>query len=133
MARLVVVEQVYHQDGCESASVEPSYSEELTTDEQRFSRRMTVGGAAVPLETGWLTECSLLVLWNRTGRGRPVIPTAKQVETDKAAVVEVRFGGGDPALLSVGESLRVRPAELSGVSLRCRLGEATIEAYVYPK
>lgn len=132
MGRVVVVEQVYYQGEGMPMSIEPGYTVP-TGDEQPFLRYVTVGETPSPLDCAWLKECSSLVIWNRTGEGLQVNPSTVERDAIAASVVEVLFGGGQPLLLNPGESLRVRPSDLSTVSLRCRKGAARVIIHAFPK
>lgn len=91
--RIVVVENVYHQaeGGMNPTHVYPKYTQFLTTDEQPYLRHTKVGEQWVQLDTGWLKECSLIVLENMEGLFQFRNPTEQEVEEATKKVIEIGF------------------------------------------
>lgn len=115
-AKILVVEQVYYQDdGCQPSSIEAGYARVIGGHEQPFTRVMRVGQEPVPLECGWLTTCSVLVIWNKG-----------------PSDIEVSLGGF-VALLGPTESLRIRPESLNRILLRSRGDMCRVDVYMYPE
>lgn len=115
--RIVVVENVYHQgsDGMPTTHVYPRYTQFLTTDEQPYQRHTKVGEEWVRLDTGWLNECSLIVLENTEGLFQFRNPTKEEVEETKKKVIEIGFISDAIALQR--ESIKVEVDPVSGKKL----------------
>lgn len=112
MARVVVVEQVYYQDdGCQPSSVDLGHVVPVGR-EQPFVRRTEAQLEWAPVERGWVEECSLMLIVNKSKTS-----------------VEVRFGAGDPVAVVPGANLRAHPTVLGGVQLR---GSGEVWVYLYP-
>jgi hypothetical protein len=91
--RIVVVENVYHQsaEGLNPTHVYPRYTQFLTTDEQPYLRHTKVEEEWVALDTGWLKECSLIVIENMEGSFPFFNPTPEQVAEAVKKVIEIGF------------------------------------------
>jgi hypothetical protein len=91
-ARLVIVENVYHQiTGEQPTSLAPvAYSAPLASDEQPYQREFKVGPGWEMLDHGWLDPqgVSLLCLRNRPDQ-RNVRPNADEAAADAAKVIEL--------------------------------------------
>lgn len=141
VSRVGVVETIYHiQVNEQPTSVETRYGRILKTDEQPFTRRFKVGPEWIPLPSGWLAEASLLLLSNE-GAAEPVRgnPTPEQAAQAAAMVVDVAFNpcveklDSVPALLiPPGESMRVIPADLKTIRLRCLTGLVKCVLTLFP-
>lgn len=131
---VTVVESVYHQVPGEQPTqpVESRYSSELATDEQPFIRKFKVGSEWKALETGWLNDCSMLVLKNEAPHWT-VQPTDEERLEAALKVVEMGCGGKALAELPPGESLRFRPADICSLRVRCIAGAANCVLCLFPK
>ena len=128
--RLTVVETVYRQEpGASPALWQTRFSRQLTVEDEPYERRLTLGGAWVPLAQGaWLKSASQLCLANlERGEGK-VVEVAVAPEGGEPAVFALLLPGGpDP------EGLRLRPADLSRLVARCRQGEAQVRLFLTPE
>jgi len=137
-ARLTVVEHVYYQATGEDAWEVPnsSYSRFLTTDEQPYVRKLTATEEWTKIDTGWLTECSTLVIVNEEGGFRSRLPTEEQKEETAKKILEVGFHqhNYDVGWLVVlpQESLRMCPSHLGKLFIRCQFGTAKFTIYIIP-
>lgn len=119
--RVVVVEHLYRQFGSEEpVSASGSYCSPVFLDEQVYERRLKVGAAWQRLADGcWVSRASLLIL---TGPDRPwllELALLPPVETSRTM-----FSPPPPepvivARVLAGESLRMRPAALESLLVRC--------------
>lgn len=135
LPRLTVVEQVSYQ-GEESGVVgsHAAYSRRLKTDEQPWVREFTLGDQWKPLECGWIEACGLMTLKNK----------------GLTATVELCFLPPDDlgprtnwsppkrepsadCYLPPGESMRVVPADVKRLRVRCREGSARCALTLYPE
>lgn len=135
-AKLIVVEQVYHQnDGDEPAAYESRWCRILLTDEQPYGpRKVKVDREWRLLDTGWLNDASLLGLSNEEGKHLQANPTAAEADLSSRKVVELSFDGSEAAILiHPGQDCRFSPANVNGIWLRCQAGPVNIMARVYPK
>lgn len=136
-ARLVVVENVYHQ---------PTNGPAVTVAGTRFGRNLAhgedrrpdsflvvVGAEWTALDCGRVPACGQIVLVNEEGRFTGLQPT--QAERTDAAyrVVEVAVEGGPPLLLvRPGESARFEPADATRLRLRSRHATARVTVHLVP-
>lgn len=136
--RLTVVESVYHQtpDG-QPAVTESRYGRWLASTEQSYVRRLKVGPGWERLDTGWVTDCSQVVVINYEGAGLRVNPTP--AERDAVAALVVQAGVGLPGVGPVachdvppGESCRFRPTPGAALYLRCPAGVARVSITAVP-
>lgn len=144
--RMGVVETVYHQSpGDNPTSVESKFSRLLKSDDQPFSRKMTVGAEWVEISTGWLEKSplSMIHISNREGENRQVIPTPLELIKMAERVVEIAlqtFPNGphnEPVFeefadIHPGESCRFTPKRARQYFLRCRSETAKVTATVFP-
>ena len=137
--RIVVVEHLHH--------IEPNNSEPVTanhrflrwldTDEQPYVRKQKVTQSQVPLDHGWLTECSLLSIHNPI----PIYeknPEVEVKESDQKKIIEVSIdlGGGASATLChipPGESMRLPQTDPTRILLQLLHGdEVKVEVHLFP-
>ena len=141
LARLTVVESVHCQTVDSSPwGISTSFERTLKTDEQPYVRKLTATEEWTKLDTGWLTECSMLVLVNEEGLFKGRQPTPEQKIESAKKVIEV--GCALPHLdtircigaweLPPKESMRGCPTELSIVFVRCQHGTAKFTVYIFP-
>lgn len=154
-SRIVVVSHVVYQSlGDQPVKLERSYSRQLTTTEQPYLRKLTIGSQWVPLDKGWLNQASLLDISNEEGKHLQVNPEDWEALAIKGRVVEVAcipmfaesavkhrdMHSPDilvPELVAdwlvpPRESIRVIPTDLSRVRLRCQNGEARCVLSIFP-
>lgn len=136
-ALLTVVQTYYHQqEGMQPTQVETRYTRELGTDEQPYVRHGKVGSEWTRLDSGWLTECSLLVIKNNEGRFTDRIPTQEQRQEVMSRVIELAFGKANPTcslLVHPNEAHPMHVTSLKDIWLRCSKGEAKLSVIIFPK
>lgn len=113
--RLTVVEKMYHQaHGGEPTCVESVYEVQLQTDEEVYSRSLTIDETPVPLDRGWLNgkPINQIVIHNK--------------EAAPSKQMFVGFGSDVGLLVLPGQSSRFLPSgeltiqSMSG-SLKCKI------------
>lgn len=126
--RVTVVEQISHQRaGRNPISYPSSFTRELKTSEQPYSREITVGPEWQPLDTGWIAECGQLSIVNKAGSfPYQRQPTKEQLEESAKQILEVgdrfsEFRWRIPA----GESLRGFPSDAKLLFIRSQHGTIT--------
>jgi hypothetical protein len=91
-ARIVVIEQVYHQEhGQQPTLIDHSFVRMLDSDEQPYVRKITVGEQWERLDTGWVAKVGMIVFTNDEGKNFHVNPTDAQKADVADRVVEVCF------------------------------------------
>jgi hypothetical protein len=153
--RVTVVESIYHEniDGPHQIHAQP-FSYNLQSDEQTYTRIMTVGTEWTKLDTGWLNnKCSLIHLLNLGSRVGPTRPTEQESQEAESKIVELSiqhyiYTGKEPSCkepnhlicsyLSPRKSIRVEPkgpkCNLSdGYYLRCRSGTTRVQITALPE
>lgn len=147
---LTIVQNIYHQqEGMQPIHVESRISRKLSSDEQPYVRQLKVGEIWTPLETGWLGECSILVIKNNEGRFTDKLPTPEQVEEAESKVLEIGFSTRGPSPLNpksiepeviIGaleilprESHPIHPIALWSVYIRSRKGETRYSVTIIPR
>jgi hypothetical protein len=132
MARLVVVEQVHHQErGASPTSLDTRYSVELSSDEQLYVRRLGVNEELARIDFGWAKEPAMLVLRHERPV-RSVHPSAEEAAADGARRVEVLVGDRAFAVVRPGCSLRLEPSAGAELNVRCTQGSAKCTLMVVP-
>lgn len=132
MARLVVVEQVHHQErGAQPTSLDTRYAVELSSEEQPYLRRLSVGEELSRMDFGWAREPALLVLRHERP-ARSVHPGAEESAADEARRVEVLVGDRAFAVVRPGCSLRLEPSAGAELNVRCTQGAAKCTLMVVP-
>jgi hypothetical protein len=126
-----LVEMLFHQgsDG-QVHPVETRLAKELESDEQMWIRVSRVGPEWTKLETGWIEECTMLLIRNDEG-GFQRMPTKE--EKDEMAQQVIFVGqppiGGDKQnvvlswFIRPGESLRGSPVDLRHLFIRSGSGK----------
>ena len=144
-ARLTIVSVVYHQPlGEEPHSFPHKISKPLTTDEQAYTRKLKVTQEWQPIDIGWLTSLSLLLITNEEGKY-----TTQPSEEEKLAIsqrvleVGIKVEGGYPLsvtypgptpifLIGPGDSFSASPCNCKSLYLRCQnhsVAKVTINAF----
>lgn len=145
-ARLTTVSVVYHQPlGEEPHSFLHKTSKPLTTDEQAYTRKLKVTQEWQPIDTGWLTSLSLLLITNEEGK-HTTQPTEEEKLAISQRVLEVGINVEDGYPLSVacpgptpvfligpGDSFSASPYDCSSLYLRCQSGVAKVTVNAFPK
>lgn len=124
-ARLVVSEAVYHQiKGSDPVTAGTKFTRCLTTEEQAYIRRFKTATDWTPLDTGWLEECSLIMVFNNS-EDSTIIEVGKAIQVNDLIFVTTVFR------IPKGESLRGTPADLKSLCLKSEKPcKATL--YVFP-
>lgn len=89
--RVTVMESICHENenGPHQIPLSP-FSYSLQSDEQTYSRIMTVGSDWVKMDTGWLGESvSMIHLYNMEGKLGPHRPTDEQKSEIESRVIQV--------------------------------------------
>jgi hypothetical protein len=132
MARLVVVEQVHHQEqGAEPTSLDTRYSLELSSEEQPYLRRLSIGEELSRMDFGWTREPVLLVLRHER-LVRAVHPSEAERAADEARRVVLLVGDRAFAEVRPGSSLRFEPSAGAELNVRCTQGTAKCTIMVVP-
>lgn len=148
--RLTVIGTAYHQSGqAGPTSVAPSYSRVLKSDEQVYHRRVTVGEGWVPLDTGWVSDASLIVVEN-VGVARATNPTDAERAADAGRTVVLAVAPEDQsarthhskgprpdpipfASVRVGEHVRITdPVPGGKLRVRCVAGSTGVIVTAFP-
>jgi hypothetical protein len=141
-ARMTVRDMVYHQNpGDQPTLAETAFTVDLTTQEQPYRRPQVATQRWSPVDFGYLTEASHVVIENREGRFTQRVPTPEQREAAEAKVLEIAFFAGidmheRPAaciLVPPRQSIRVVFAKLGLVKIRSQYGDARYFVCAFPK
>lgn len=136
-SRLTVVEHVYHQSPDEEAfEQEIRYSRFLATDEQPFLRKLKVTEEWATISSGWLDNCSVLLIKNASGnlRLRSVTPSPQEVEQERRKVIQVAYEDSKYHFdVLVGETMRVSPSSLQALRIRCAEGTGRADISIIPE
>jgi hypothetical protein len=131
-ARLVVVEQVHHQEqGSAPVSLDTRYTVELSSDEEPYVRRLNVGEETARLDFGWAKDPAMLVLRHERPV-RSVHPGAEEAAADEARRVVLLVGDRAFAAVRPGCSLRMEPTAGAELNVRCTQGSAKCTIMVVP-
>lgn len=136
--RLTVVEMVYVQaPDSGPVAIESRYGVWIESDEQTYTRRLTVGPEWQALDLGWLRDKPIALLHlSNEGNGRAfVTPTAEESAALAEQIVEVTATRQYVPLsyLSPGESLRMPPPDSFEWYVRCRNGKAKCVLNLVPR
>lgn len=150
--RLTVVKHIYHEVGGETVTDTPhNYERILQSDDDKTSKRITVGQDWCYLPEGWVTRLSKILVINKetvslslSGEEREKEWEAKTVQigfrNDNEAEDRIRTQWSPPRRpvsprinVPPGESVDFCPADrLDNVVFRCVEGEAKIIVTVFP-
>ena len=135
--RITVVETIYHQPfGQNPFSIEDRYDRELETKEQPYSRLCKATEEWEPLDCGWLASgASLLHIKNDEKLGTEVLPTTQEKEEHAKHVLQVKLGRGILCLCLIppGETMRISPTELAGITIRSAHGNTNFTLTLFPR
>ena len=147
-ARLTIVSVVYHQPlGEEPHSFPHKISRPLLTDEQAYTRKLKVTQEWQPIDIGWLTSLSLLLITNEEGK-YATQPSEEEKLAISQKVLEIGFQGKvnyPPAydlsslfptpvfLIGPGDSFSASPCDCESLYLRCQSGVAKVTINAFPK
>jgi hypothetical protein len=141
-SRIVVKETVYFQpSGDGPISVENGWSAWLATDEQPYCRRMKVEESWVPLDMGWLEDCSLIHLHNPAPTFQ-VNPTDEEKREASSRIVQIGVMPALPlqseqptpfAVLSPGTSMHLSPFDAKSLLVRCLHSEVRLSLTIIPR
>lgn len=147
--RVTIVESIYHENNEGPAQINtPSFSYQLTSDEQAYTRIMTVKEEWVPLDTGWLDgKVSMIHLFNMEGKIAPVRLSEEQKADIQSRVIELGISCVGPkpvengmitcSYLSPRKSIRLETKGLSEnlsqrYYLRCLSGSCKVQVSCLP-
>lgn len=128
VGRITVVDRVYQQSSEDSLMTESGFFRWLKTADQPYQRKLSIGKQWVKLDHGWLKAAGMMVLECHLTQFQ-VQPTDEQRRAAEARIIEVGVGETNPVpafVVRPGESMRVMPADLDILWLRCRKGYARV-------
>jgi hypothetical protein len=130
--RLTVLGQTYYQAPDEPpVLVEERFAIPVSGGEQVFTRRLVVGEARVAIDFGWLVSTSLLVIENRGGPPRQLVPTPEEKLEDEDRWVSVYFGETAGIIIPPGQSARFR-SSAAPLSVVCYKGSTRVTYTAFP-
>ena len=135
-SRLVVVENIYHQEsGRQPTSVESNYTRFLKTDEEVYRRRMKVGENWMSIESGWIEKPGMIILKNEEVYRGAVNPTPDEIKEVQKKIVEVSSSTLPDCswFILPGENMRGIPKDLSNIRLRCQHSTAMVSIILIPE
>jgi len=137
--RLTVVDNLYYQvPGDEPEHFQATFSRTLESDEQPYTRKISVGPEWRLLDFGWIDEPGLFILDNR-GLPRMQFIQEKQPDPESLAVLVRPRGvsGHFSWRVPVGESARFSPNWAAGaehpVEVACPGGEVRCILHALPR
>jgi|SRR3972149_944886 len=104
----------------------------LPTTEQAFVRTLEIDSEWVDVETGWVRQCSQLVIQNR-GTSFQVQPSPEEIKAAEGKVIELGRNGEGFYRIHPGMVFCGAPVQLAGWQLRCPTGLVHCEIYVFPE
>jgi hypothetical protein len=135
-AEVTVVNKAYHQPGdSDPTCVETGYSYFLETDEQPFTRIHTVGEDWIPLQTGWLTDSSLVIISNDGAKRANVVLTEEEEDERSKRFILVAFEDTSRPTIIIrpGRSAEFEPLTLNGIKIRCTKNSVRYTASILPR
>jgi hypothetical protein len=134
MDRVTVVGNVYHTS-TENGVVDfpMRFGRHLKTTEQPYVRRLNLTEEWKLVDTGWLDDCSLVAIENRTtkydGQSRPVF------SKDTAGTVELSYTKqpDQSFIIPPGEAYTFVPSDVTKLYVRSRKGNAVVSLHVLPE
>jgi hypothetical protein len=128
-ARISVNESIYHQEygGSQPTPNKPiRFGRDIDTDEQPYSRKITVTEEWKPIEKGWIEKCGLLTIENLE---------AFKKDPDKTIEVGVGVEGNIYRFTQIraGEGMRLDPIEFGALRIHCCKGSVKALITLYPE
>lgn len=133
--RLTVVEQLYYQQpGVEAIQIDAGYSYFVQENEQAFKRISVATPEWKPINLGWITKSSCIIIQNRHGtENRRTLTGEEQAEQDRH-VIQVRFKDSAYCMeIAPRESIRFKTPNLSALELRSAYGEPRYTYHLIPE
>jgi hypothetical protein len=130
-SRIVVVGAVVWQsaNNPRPTHITPNFGRFLETEEQPYQRpRMKVDETARPLDCGWVTRASRVVVENLEGLRLTLMPTQEQMDEIARRIVKV----GADVIVRPGELVDFEPEDVTKLTIRCLKGEAYINLTIIP-
>jgi hypothetical protein len=109
--RITIVSNITHQaPGEEAVSVVPRFHRNISSDEQPYQRRKSIGSKPEPLDFGWLKDnAGLVIIQNDEGSFLQRNPTEEEREEVSGRILSLLLVSGD-----VHHTLaHIRPGEAS--------------------
>lgn len=139
--RVTIVDSIYHSvQGQDPVSFEFRFNIKLDSDEQIYVRsRIKCPSKWIPLDTGWIEDCSVLIIENKGWSEQQYIPTEKEEIAERKRVVELAYvnkGGRalhKPWIVPVGSTTKLFPSSLENLCIRCAYKETRISLIAIPK
>lgn len=108
----------------------------LETSDQTWSRRGEIGEAPEPIPLGWFSDMSQIgyvVVENLEGKNEQLRPSKEQQAETAGRVIQIGADSGLQLLVRPGWPQQFLPAELTGLTMRCRSGIARYRLTLFPK
>lgn len=110
-----------------------SYTQD-PSDEEPYTRRLSVGPKWTPLDLGWLDGAAGLVVLVNNPPTRATLPTPGEVAADAAVVLEYRVGGGGTCRVRRGLFALLDTDDPAAVEVRVQGGpKAHVTVLVLPR
>lgn len=138
--RLSVSTTILHsENGEQPTALEMRFSAYPTEEGSPYKRNLTVphGEVAIPLDTGWIKQASLIHIANKTGLKWQLIPSKEELADHAGAIVRLRHkddaGGG--ILIRPGKFIIVELEDPSSYVLECvsSVVSAQVSLFVIPE
>jgi hypothetical protein len=136
-SRLAIVETLYYQqEDAQPISHDHRFSKPISSSEQAYLRLTFVGEEWQKVDTGWVKECSVIIIKNESGKFSK-IPTEDKKEAESKKVLEISIvPHSSPAFACIiippQESARFTPKEISCLKIRCAKGESRYTIIAVP-
>lgn len=133
--RLTVVNMLhYQQPGMDILSIDAGYSYFVKNNEQAYQRITFAQEQWQPLETGWISKASQVVIQNKY-----VVETRRTLTTEEAAeaakhVIMVRFKDTEDWFeIAPKESMRFKPSNLNSLEVKSGHGMTKFICLIIPE
>ena len=131
--RITIVEHVYHQVSNEDVShFQATYEEQLSSNEQVYSRRYQITDEWKPLDLGWFESKDVgRILIKNEGYGyRDKNPSPEEIASDLDQIVYV-----DNLIIHPLDTLRFCPciSSITGMKVRAKHSTSKITITVFPR
>jgi len=132
--RITVIDRVYHQRLGEEAQEFPcTFSRELETTEQPYTRQLVATEEWKPLDHGWIERVGMLIVVNQEGRFLQTNPSKEQKDEAAKKILELQYEGSAWSwLIPPGESFRGMPGDITNLLIRSRSGTIKFTVHVLP-